>query len=285
MQNKRGMKLTILVVLGLLLLGITVPVMAGTAGSDLSATASQTLDAVRNTFRGGVQGKPGIQAHKALTAEELQKLQADHEAKLQEMLSSGKITQEQYDQMKLCEAVNQAFQKKVIAAKDELSKLTGTDRQTKMQELRTQALNELLAAGTITQAQFDAFANSRGCGFYGPHRSKGVNGADNNGKMDPTARLDQLLKAGKLTQADYDALVALEAKMAQHKDELKDLKPADRQTKMKELRTQALNELLTAGTITQAQFDQLSQTPGPGGMGRPDMGGRGHGRQNKGNHQ
>ena len=271
MQKQRCVKLGILVVLGLLLLGIAVPVMAGTTSSNLSAQAGQALNTVKQNFHWGMRGKNTDPAHKALTAEELQKLQADRDAKLQDMLSSGKITQEQYDQMKLCEAVNQAFQEEFTAVKDEIDKLSGTERQTKMQELRTQTLNELLAAGTITQAQFDQFCKDRGCC---------LSGSNGRGKMDPTARLDQLLKDGKITQADYDVRLALEKKMTQYRDEMKDLSPADRQAKMKDLRTQALKELLAAGTITQAQFDQLSKAPGPGSIGGPGMGNRGHGRQN-----
>lgn len=183
MQRKRGMKLSVLVIMGLLLLGLAVPVMAGTTGTDLSNKATKALNNVRCNFHWGMQGKQGGKAYQALSAEEQQKLQANREAKLQEMLSSGKIS-----------------------------------------------------------------------------------------------------------QADYDARLALEKKMAQYRDEMKDLSPADRQAKMKDLRTQALKELLAAGTITQAQFDRLSQAPGPGGRGEfqkggHGMGGPGHGRNNDSNNQ
>ncbi|MGE5391430.1 MAG: hypothetical protein ACM3PE_10255 [Deltaproteobacteria bacterium] len=81
------------------------------------------------------------------------------------------------------------------------------------------------------------------------------------------ARLKALVESGKLTQADYDARVALQEKMEQYRDKLADLSGAERQTKMNEYRVQALQELLKAGTITQAQYDQMSSAPGPGGRG------------------
>lgn len=102
------------------------------------------------------------------------------------------------------------------------------------------------------------------------------------------ARLKAMVESGRLTQTDYDARVALQNKMEQYRDKLTDLSASERQAEMKEYRTQSLKELLSAGTITQAQYDQMSAA-GPGGkggcgkgangsgMGGPRMGGRGTG--------
>jgi len=89
------------------------------------------------------------------------------------------------------------------------------------------------------------------------------------------ARMKAMLESGRLTQADYDARVALQKKMEQYSDKLTDVSGTERQTKMKEYRAQALQELLKAGTITQAQYDQISAAPGPGGRG--GQGGKGTG--------
>jgi|GEM_PF-3599048 len=91
------------------------------------------------------------------------------------------------------------------------------------------------------------------------------------------ARLNAKVESGQLTQADYDARVALQAKMEQYRDTLTDLSASERQAKLKEYRTQSLQELLNAGTITQAQFDQMSAAPGPGGRGGRGNGGNGTG--------
>lgn len=89
------------------------------------------------------------------------------------------------------------------------------------------------------------------------------------------ARLQAMVESGRLTQADYDARVALQKKMEQYRDKLTDLTASERQAKLKEYRAQALQELLKAGTITQAQYDQMSAAPGPGGRG--GQGGKGTG--------
>lgn len=89
------------------------------------------------------------------------------------------------------------------------------------------------------------------------------------------ARMKALVESGRLTQADYDARVALQKKMEQYRDKVTDLTASERQAKLKEYRAQALQELLKAGTITQAQYDQMSAAPGPGGRG--GKGGKGMG--------
>ncbi len=288
MPNKKRPKLGFLLLLGFFLFTsvlFAAPAMASTDGTapakagfhfniqgitawcnQMANATGQTIDTLKAKFKGS---KTANTKKTPPTADELQKMQADREAKLNDMLSSGKITQAQYDQMKIREVIDKAIRAKTTAAKDELSKLTGSDRQAKMKELRNQALNELLSAGTITQAQFDQCSEKR---------AMSPKNGPRDGNFDPNARMSQLLKDGKITQADYDAQLALETKMAQYRDEMKDLSPADRQAKMKDLRNQALNELLAAGTITQAQFDQLSKAPGPGGMGGPGKGGPGQGR-------
>jgi len=90
------------------------------------------------------------------------------------------------------------------------------------------------------------------------------------------ARLKAMVENGRITQADYDARVALQEKMEQYRDKLTDLSASERQTKMKEYRAQALKELLSAGTITQTQYDQLSAA-GPCGRLGNGSGGKGPG--------
>ncbi len=94
------------------------------------------------------------------------------------------------------------------------------------------------------------------------------------------ARLKTMVESGRITQADYDARVALQNKMEQNRDKLTDLSASERQAKMKEYRTQSLKELLDAGTITQAQYDQISAA-GPGGKGGRGQDANGNGMSGK----
>ncbi len=91
----------------------------------------------------------------------------------------------------------------------------------------------------------------------------------------PGGGLDQALENGKITQAEYDAMKALQEKMDELKDNYSDLSREERQTAMEEDRKEILDQMLSAGTITQELYDKLAAHPlgGPAGPGPDRRGG------------
>lgn len=283
MKTKPRFKLGVMMLLGAVLLGSSLyliqPAIAGTSDNTTAATETKTGAHLRGTggFGAGLRGgncldavaelagkttddlKAELKAGKSIAdllkeysidQDQLKaKLQEEREAKLQEMLTNGKITQEQYDQIQQKEEIASAIQEKMAAYQEEIDQLDASQRPARVQEIRKQILQDLLSDGTITQEQYDSMISKPD--VQGKFK-------DRLSKANPGQMLDQMLKNGKISQADYDAFKALEAKMAQEQDQWQNLTPAERRTKMQELRTQTLKELLDAGTITQDQYDQMS---------------------------
>ncbi len=173
---------------------------------------------------------------------------------MDQALENGKITQAEYDAMK-------AIQEKMAELKDDMADLSAEERQAAMKEAREEALDELLADGTITRETYDKMIAA----------PVGMGKGGNRGGMSG-AGLDQALENGKITQAEYDAMKAIQEKMAELKDDMADLSAEERQAAMKEAREEALDELLADGTITQEIYDRMiaapDNRPNPDGKGR-----------------
>ena len=120
MLKSKYFKSGAVVVMAALLLGIAGIALPAMADSDTS-TANKAFPGMH---RGGV------------------------EAGLDQALEKGDITQAEYDAMK-------AIQEKIAELKDDLADLSAEERQAAMKETREEVLDELLAAGTITQEVYD----------------------------------------------------------------------------------------------------------------------------------
>lgn len=104
---------------------------------------------------------------------------------------------------------------------------TRDERKAEMEAARDAALASLVSAGTLTQAQADA-----------------ISAADRGG-------MRELVQNGTVDREDLRAI----------KDALKDAKPADRDAKRAEMeaeRAAVLSDLVSNGTITQAQADAVA---------------------------
>ncbi|KUG02529.1 hypothetical protein ASZ90_020161 [hydrocarbon metagenome] len=212
---------------------VVVALLLGIAGIALPAVADSGNSTANKAFPGMHRGGAG--------------------AGLDQALEKADITQAEYDAMK-------AIQEKMGELKDDLADLSAEERQTAMKETREEVLDELLAAGTITQEVYDKMmAAQAGMGKGGPR--SGLHGAG----------LDQALEKADITQTEYDALKAIQEKMGELKDDLADLSAEERQAAMKETREEVLDELLAAGTITQEVYDKMMAAPDD----RPNPGGKG----------
>ena len=158
MSRKVKQKLGILLVVGLLLVAIGVPVMAATDNTSVN----QTVNAIKGRFGMG----NGSGTCVGLTDEQRDQMQANRDARMKAMVESGRITQPDYD-------ARVALQNKMEQYRDTLTDLSASERQSKIQEYRTQSLKELLSAGTITQAQYDQMSAAGPGGKGG--RGQGAN--------------------------------------------------------------------------------------------------------------
>jgi len=123
-----------------------------------------------------------------------------------------------------------------------------------MKEQQEARLKELLDNGKIDQEKYDKLMSREfKPGEFG--KVRGIRGADRG------AGLEKKLENGTISQEQYDAIMAVhdavKDKIADLKDELKDMDPADRQDKITEVRKAALQELLDNGTISQEMYDKM----------------------------
>ncbi|WP_242848961.1 SHOCT domain-containing protein [Syntrophomonas palmitatica] len=139
--------------------------MRGFGGPNLDAAAEltgKTVEELKASLQAGTR-LCDILAAAGVDKTALQaKMQEARAARLQEMLDSGKITQEQFVQMKKRETVQEAIRAKIQAVQNDISSLSQEERASKMQELRKAALQELLDNGTITQDEYDKMIASQG---------------------------------------------------------------------------------------------------------------------------
>ena len=106
------------------------------------------------------------------------------------------------------------------------------------------ALDKLVTAGTITQAQEEAVLK-----LYTP--GEGMKGGPQGERKNP---MDELVTAGTITQAQLDAIESAMKSGMESKQTMEDI----------------LSGLVTAGTLTQAQVDAIQQAmPARDGKGGP----------------
>lgn len=230
-------------------------------------------------------------------------MQADLKTKLDTLVKSNTINQSQEDKII---AGYKAIETARIAEMNKVNKMTEAERKTYFEsKTKTQApdvLANLVKDGTITQAQSDAikavFPGKGPAGFGGPRGrrgNQGVNNGSNKQSMNVAmeanmkTQLDTLVKAATITQAQEDNILlaykANDTARIAEMTKLKAMTDAERKTYLdsqtKAQRPDVLANLVSAGTLTQAQSDAVKavihENDNHHGFGGP--GGRGMNRQ------
>lgn len=229
MREKKGFKLIIAVFMSVFLLGAAVSSVTAAAGTSEGNPEKQVMKRGflkaerRGVFGDCVQELTGLDAadireqlkngktiaeilaDAGISQEELQeKIKEKRDAKLKELLESGKIDQEKYDELiakeiiprkfwgmgsakglaregnlrrlledgtisqEQCDAIHDALAKareEIAALKDELKDMDQEARWEKLSEVKKEALQELLDKGIISQDVYDRIISGTGQGF------------------------------------------------------------------------------------------------------------------------
>jgi len=233
-REKKGFKLIIAVFMSVFLLGAAVSSVTAAAGTGEGNSGKQVMKrSFSGSERGGdfwdcVQELTGLDAadireqlkngktiaeifaDAGISQEELQeKIKEKRDAKLKELLESGKISPEKYDELlaeevvvpwkcwrvdnakglarggnlrrlledgtisqEQCDAIHDALAKareEIAALKDELKDMDQEARCEKLSEVKKEALQELLDEGIISQDVYDRIISGTGQGFM--HKS------------------------------------------------------------------------------------------------------------------
>jgi polyhydroxyalkanoate synthesis regulator phasin len=257
MKNQKPItKLLSGLLVGGLLMGTGVIALAGTNDTGASSQANGTPPIHGPKMPGRQQANPELM-----------------QSIINGLVSDGTLTQTQGDAI-IAKITQLDTNRK--AEMEKIKAMTQSERDAFRQDNKTEKtqktnpLAALVTAGTLTQAQADAISQTLGKG----HGQKGP--IENGTKMSPedrqaqlTAKLSSLVEKGTIT-SDQSATIL--EKIAQEDtarkaemEKTKDMTQAERKTYLQENKTNKNNtlaELVTAGTLTQAQADEVSKVFG-----------------------
>lgn len=243
MANKRIKKIIAVFVIGGILFGAATSVNAYAQSSGTS-----TLKNLVQNFKEPVK--------KAMSAEDMNK---NMKTKLDPLVKAGTITQSQEDKII---TFMKAKRDQRTAEMEKVKKMTEAERKIyfgNRAKNKSDMLSELVKSSVISQTQADEIKKVIGKkGFKGQRNSDNkINRMKNN--------LDPAVKNGTITQAQEDKILAyikqLHDSRKAEMDKVKAMTEADRkayfESKGKTARIDIFSELVSAGTITQAQADKL----------------------------
>lgn len=182
-------------------------------------------------------------------------------SELDKLVTAGTITQDQ--ETNIINAMKQE-QTDRKAEMDKIKNMTEAERksyfESKKAAEKTDFLNKLVTAGTLTQDQADAVRNVI---HQGPGRREGRSNPERL-----KTQLDTLVKAGTITQTEENNILKyLTDKYTERKAEMskvKNMTEAERKTYFENQKstekTDLLSELVTAGIISQDKADAIKAT-------------------------
>jgi polyhydroxyalkanoate synthesis regulator phasin len=247
-DSKTVKKLISGLLMGGLLLGSSAAVLADTDAADSSSKSNANRPIHGPKMPGMQKANPQLM-----------------QSVLNELVRGGTITQAQSDAITARITQLDASRK---AEMEKIKDLPPTERKAYLQEnktLRTNPLVELVTAGTLTQVQADAISQALGKGQRGS-LDRGPEMNPEQMKSQFNARLSSLVEQGTITSDQSAAILALiaqqDADRKAEMEKIKDMTPTERKAYLQEnktLRTNPLAELVAAGTLTQAQADEVAK--------------------------
>lgn len=257
MSNKDAMKRF---VGGLLITGL----LLGGGGLALAATTNTGTDGQNNSIApvcgSGFSDKHGM---RGLNSDELQSV-------LDQLVADKTITQSQADQImteeKQAQSDRQNLKGQMETMKEKFKNMTQDERKTYLEENKTQKVDmfsQLVKEGTITQDQADEIIKA--------FQDKIAAERQTELKTALTGLVDKNVIDNEQMTAVLDQLNESKTDRQNQLDTFKDMTPEQRQAYFKAnqpAKGNPLAELVSAGTITQAQADEIIKAiHGDGGRG------------------